>query len=160
MVPERRVLSFNMAYEGNAPKEFEERIIELNRVSKKTKGGSTLSFSALVAVGDRNGRIGFAHGKAKDASVAISKALGSAKKNLHLIKRREGTIAHEVFFKSGASEVFLKPAPKGTGLIAGGAVRHVLELVGIKDISAKMFGSSNKLSSVDATIKALEKLKG
>lgn len=146
--------------EGILQKDFEERIIELNRVSKKTSGGSTLSFSALVAVGDRNGRVGFAHAKAKDASSAISKAVGIAKRSLVTIKRTGDTIAHEIVFKFKGAEVYLKPAPKGTGLIAGGTVRQVLELVGIKDISAKMFGSSNKLSNVAATIEALRRLKG
>ena len=146
--------------EGYVQKEFEEKVIQLNRVSKKSKGGGKISFSALVAIGDRNGRVGFAHGRAKDVSQAISKAVTGAKKNLHFIKRKGDTIAHEVVCKSNAAEVYLKPAPKGTGLIAGGTVRQILELAGIKDISAKMFGSSNKLSNVEATIKALEKLKG
>ena len=146
--------------EGAVQKEFEEREIALNRNSKKTKGGGSISFSALVAIGDRNGRIGFAHGTGRDVSLAIGKAVSSAKKNMHTIKRKEDTIAHEVRQKYGAAIIYLKPAPKGTGLIAGGAVRQVLELVGIKDISAKMFGSSNKLANVQATVLALESLKG
>lgn len=146
--------------EGVARKEFEERIIETKRVSKKNSGGNTMSFSVLCAIGDRNGRVGFGHAKARDIASAISRSTSAARKNLVTIKRKGGTIAHEVGFKIGASEVFLKPAPEGTGLIAGGAVRQVLELAGIRDISAKMFGSSNKLLNVRATIEALKSLKG
>jgi len=146
--------------EGYAPKEFEERVLELNRVSKKSKGGNKMHFSALVAIGDKNGRIGFAHAKAKDVATAVSKAMRTARNNVVTIKIKDGSIPHEVRFKYGASEILFKPAPKGTGIIAGGAVRQVLELVGIKDISAKMFRSSNKLLNVKTTVEALKSTKG
>ena len=119
-----------------------------------------MSFSALAIVGDRNGRIGFAHSKAKDASSAISRAMAAAKKNVSKVLIKDGTISHQVYLKSQATKLLLKPAPKGAGIIAGGAVRHVLELAGYKDVSAKMLGSSNKLSSIQATVKALRSLKG
>ena len=140
-------------------KEFEERIIKLSRVSKKTTGGNAISFSALVALGDRNGRFGFGLGKAKDVTSAIAKGVKVAQRNMQRVSIRNGTIAHEVRSKKGAAIVFLKPAPKGTGIIAGGVVRQLVELAGIKDISAKMFGSSNKSLNLVATADALSKLK-
>lgn len=144
----------------NIHKEFEERVIETKRVTKKTTGGSSMSFSVLAVVGDRNGKVGYGHSKGRDVSSAIQKAVALAKRNVISIKRKGGTIAHEVSKKSGAAEIYLKPAPEGAGLIAGGAVRQVLELAGVRDISAKMFGSSNKLLNVHATIEALKSLKG
>ncbi len=146
--------------ESGAPKEFEERVIQLNRVSKKTTGGSSLSFTALVVLGNRNGRVGYAHGKAKDVTQAINKATTAAKRNIQTVKVKDGTIAHEIRVKDGATRLMLKPAPKGTGIIAGGALRHVLELAGVKDISTKMYGSGNKLTCIRATVKALRSLKG
>ncbi|MEK7595918.1 MAG: 30S ribosomal protein S5 [Patescibacteria group bacterium] len=140
-------------------KEFEEKIIKLNRVSKKTTGGNAISFSALVALGDRNGRFGFGLGKAKDVTSAIAKGVKVAQRNMQKVSIKNGTIAHEVRCKAGAAEVYLKPAPKGTGLIAGGVVRQLLELAGVKNISAKMFGSSNKQLNLQATSEALAKLK-
>ncbi|MBI4091552.1 30S ribosomal protein S5 [candidate division WWE3 bacterium] len=140
-------------------KEFEERVIRLNRVSKKTRGGNRLNFSALVALGDGKSRVGVGYGKAKDVPIAISKAVFNAKRNLISVTKKDGTIPHEVTVKFKATKILLKPAKKGAGIIAGGAVRQVLELAGIKDISAKIFGSSNKISTVTATIEALKKLK-
>ncbi len=146
--------------ENFEPKEFEERVIKLSRVSKKITGGSSLSFSALVIVGNRNGKVGFSYGKSKDASSAISKAMNSAKKNVVSVNLSEGTIPHEVRVKFGGVKLLMKPAPKGAGIIAGGAVRHVFELAGVKDVSAKMLGSANKLSSIKAAIKGLESFRG
>ena len=141
-------------------KEFSEKIIEIKRVSKKTQGGNQFSFTALVAVGDKKGRVGIALGKGIDVVSAIKKAINRAKKELITVPLKNGTIPHEVFVKYGAARVLLKPAPPGAGLIAGGAVRDVLELSGVENISAKMLGSNNKLLNARATIEALKKLRG
>ena len=140
-------------------REFEERVIQIKRVSKKTSGGNTIGFSALVVVGDKKGRVGIGLGKAKDVSSSVQKAVSQAKRNLINVKLKNTTIAHEVHSTYGAAEVFLKPAPKGSGIIAGGAVRVVLELVGVKDISAKMLGSNNRSSNLKCALEALKKLK-
>lgn len=142
------------------PSEFDERVLQIKRVSKKTKGGNTIGFAALAVVGDKNGRIGVGYGKAPNVADAISKAIVTAKKEIVKIKITGDTIAHSVIAKFGAAKVFLKPAPKGTGIIAGGSVRTVVELAGIKDISAKMIGSSNKMCNIKCTIEALKKIKG
>ena len=139
--------------------EFEEKIIEIKRVSKKVKGGNTIGFTVLVVVGDRDGRVGYGYGKALNVADAIGKAVSSAKKNTYSIKMEGKTIFHQVEAKVGASKVLLKPAPEGAGVIAGGSVRTVLELAGIRDISSKVLGSNNKLLNVRCTLKALKKLK-
>ena len=141
-------------------KELQEEVIELKRVSKKTTGGSKMSFTALVVVGNKKGRVGSGVGKATDVPSAIQKALTKARRSMVDVKLKDTTIAHQVSFKYGAAEVFLKPAPKGSGIIAGGSVRKVLGAVGVRDISAKMLGSNNKTSNVRCTIGALIKLKG
>ena len=140
--------------------EIEEKVLEIKRVSKKTKGGNTIAFAVLVVVGNNNGRVGVGYGKAPDVATSINKAVGKAKKSMVEIKLNGSTISHEVLAKYESAKVFLKPAPKGTGVIAGGAVRPVLELAGIRDISAKMIGANNKISNVRCTLKALKKLKG
>jgi len=151
----------NLGQRFNSPKvsEYEEKVIEIKRVSKKTKGGNTVGFTALVVLGNRNGKVGHGYGKAKNVAEAIQKALTSAKKKMINIKLTGKTIAHDVDAKLGSAKVALRPASEGSGIIAGGSVRVVVELAGIKDISAKMLGSNNKLSNVRCTIKALEKLK-
>ncbi len=138
--------------------EFQERVIQIKRVSKKTKGGSTMTFAALVVVGDKNGRVGTGYGKGRDVSSGITKAITSAKRELFQIPIVRGTIPHEVTAKFGSAIVKLKPASKGAGIIAGGTVRTVVELAGIKDVSAKMLGSSNKILNIKCTLKALSKL--
>jgi len=143
----------------NGPKDVEEKVIEVKRVSKKTKGGNSIGFSALVVLGDKHGNVGSGLGKAKDVSSAVQKGVAQARRNMVHVKLRENTIAHEVRAKYGSAQVLLKPAPKGSGIIAGGAVRSIVELSGIKDISAKMLGSGNKSCNVKCTIKALQKLK-
>jgi small subunit ribosomal protein S5 len=137
----------NQGQRFNSPRisEYEEKVIEIKRVSKKIKGG--------------NAKVGHGYGKAKNVAEAIQKALTSAKKKMINIKLTGKTIAHDVDAKLGSAKVALRPASEGSGIIAGGSVRVVVELAGIKDISAKMFGSNNKLSNVRCTIKALEKLK-
>jgi small subunit ribosomal protein S5 len=140
--------------------EYEEKVLQIKRVSKKRSGGSTLGFTALVVVGNRAGKVGSGYGKAKDVASAVTKAVAQAKKNITDIKIKGSTIAHEVRSKYGAAYVMLKPAPKGSGVIAGGSVRTVVELAGIKDVSGKMIGANNKITNVRCTIAALKKLKG
>lgn len=141
------------------PKEFEEKVISINRVSKKTKGGNRIGFNALVVIGDKKGQVGVALGKAPDVLSAIKKGARSAKRKLIKVSLKETTIPHEVYIKKGAARVLLKPAPAGTGVIAGGSVRAVVELAGIRDIVSKILGTTNKLSNVYATIEALKMLK-
>lgn len=140
-------------------KEFEEKVVQVNRVSKKTKGGNKIGFSVLVVVGDRNGRVGVGLGKASDVQSSIRKAVSYAKKHLIQVPMKEATITHEITIKKGAAKIFLKPASTGTGVIAGGAVRAVVEAAGIKDILSKVLGTSNQASNVYATLEALKNLK-
>lgn len=139
-------------------REFEETVVEINRVSKKTQGGNQMRFSALVVVGDKKGRIGVGMGKAPDVVSGIQKAISYAKKHLVKVPMKGNTIPYEIRVKYGAAQVLLKPAPSGSGIIAGGAVRAVLEVSGIKDVVAKMLGSNNKPANVYAVIEALKKL--
>lgn len=143
----------------NEPKEFDEKVVQINRVSKKTKGGNRIGFSVLVVVGDRKGRVGVGLGKAPDVPSAIHKAVSYAKKHLIRVAMRQTTVPHEVYLKLGAAKVLLKPAPAGTGVIAGGAVRAVVEAAGIRDIVSKILGSKNQASNVYATLEALKSLK-
>jgi small subunit ribosomal protein S5 len=144
----------------DTPKEFEEKVIQIKRVSKKTSGGNKSSFTALIVIGNKKGRVGIGLGKAKDVSTAVQKAVTSAKRAAVDIKMKENTIAHERSSKSGSAKVLLMPAPTGSGIIAGGSVRSIVELAGIKDISAKMLGSNNKIENLRATVEALQKLRG
>lgn len=142
------------------PKEFEDRVVFINRVSKTVKGGRRMKFTALVAVGDHKGRYGFALGKAAEVPDAIKKASEAAKKNLHKIHLVKGnTISHEVVGKFGACNVYLKPAPEGTGIIAGGPVRAILELAGVQNVCSKVYGSRAAINVVRATNQGLESLK-
>ena len=139
--------------------EFNDKLVSINRVTKVTKGGRTFSFSAIVVVGNGNGIVGYGLGKAKEVAAAISKGSDDAKKNLIKVPILKGTIPHEQEGKYSGARVFLKPAAPGTGVIAGGAMRAVLESVGVKDVLAKSKGSSNPHSVVKATISALLKMK-
>ncbi len=139
--------------------EFKDRLVAVNRVTKVTKGGRTFSFSAIVVVGNENGIVGFGLGKAKEVSAAIAKGVDDAKKNLIRVPVLNGTIPHAQEGKYSGSCVFMKPAAPGTGVIAGGAMRAVLETVGVKNVLAKSKGSSNPHSVVKATIKALAQLR-
>jgi small subunit ribosomal protein S5 len=143
----------------NKDREFEERIVQTKRVSKKTKGGNKIGFSALVVVGDKKGRVGAGLGKAPDVSQAIQKGIKNAKRNLITVNIKDGTIPHEIQESFKSAIVKLMPAPEGSGVIAGGAVRHVVELAGIRNISAKLIGSNNKTVNVSCTLAALSKLK-
>lgn len=140
--------------------EFEESIVHIGRVTKVVKGGRRFRFTALVVVGNKNGVVGFGYGKAKEVPDAIRKAVDNAFKNLTDVKIKGTTIAHDIEHKFNASRILMKPASEGTGVIAGGAMRPVLELAGIQDILTKSIGSNNPNSVVRATIEALARMKG
>lgn len=139
--------------------EFKDRLVSIQRVTKVTKGGRTFSFSAIVVVGNENGVVGHGLGKAKEVTAAIAKGVDDAKKNLIRVPIYKGTIPHSETGKYSGAEVFIKPAAPGTGVIAGGAMRAVLESVGVKDVLAKSKGSSNPHSVVKATINALAQMR-
>ncbi|EEF15436.1 MULTISPECIES: 30S ribosomal protein S5 [Campylobacter] len=140
--------------------EFEEVMVDIGRVTKVVKGGRRFRFTALVVVGNRNGLVGFGFGKAKEVPDAMRKAVDDAFKNIIEVKRKGSTIPHDVEVKFNASRVLLRPASEGTGVIAGGSARPILELAGIKDILTKSLGSNNSANVVRATLKALSMLKG
>lgn len=140
-------------------KEFEERVVTINRVTKVVKGGRRFRFAALVVIGDKKGRVGFGTGKANEVPDAIKKAIEDAKKNVFTVPIINGTIPHEITGTYGAGSVFVRPASEGTGVIAGGAVRAVLELAGVNDILSKCLGSRTPINMVRATVDALQNLK-
>lgn len=140
--------------------EFTEKIVQVNRVSKKTSGGNKIGFSVLIVLGDKKGRVGVGLGKAPDVSAAVRKGSSYAKKHLITVPMKGKTIPHEVRIKSGAAKILLKPAPPGTGIRAGGSVRAVVEAAGISDIVSKILGTDNQASNVYATIEALKMLRG
>jgi len=139
--------------------EFEEKVVQVNRVSKKTKGGNKIGFSVLVVVGDKKGRVGVGLGGAPDVSSSVKKAVIYARKHMITVPMNKTTIPHAVYVKLGAAKVIIKPAPAGTGVIAGGPVRAVVEAAGIRDIVSKVLGTKNKASNVYATMKALSQLR-
>ena len=147
-----------MDYKRREASEFIEKVVSINRITKVTKGGKKMSFSALIVLGDAKGRIGYALGKANEVADAIRKGLYHAKRNLFRINLKGTTIPHEVLGHYGAAKVLLKPASEGTGVIAAGSVRAVCEAVGIRDILAKSLKSNNPINVVKATVEGLRRL--
>ncbi|MCQ2579526.1 MAG: 30S ribosomal protein S5 [Treponemataceae bacterium] len=145
-------------YDKDQPKEFVEKLVKLNRTSKTVKGGRRMSFSALTVVGDQKGRVGYGFGKANDVSEAIRKSIDKAKKNLVTVPLKNGTIPHDIQAEYKSSSVLLRPACSGTGIIAGGAVRAVMEAVGVTDVLSKSLGSNSSVNVVRATFEAINSL--
>lgn len=145
--------------DSREPKEYDQKILELSRVTRVTAGGKRMRFRAAVIVGNRNGKVGFGVAKGADVAMAVEKAFRQAKKKVFIIPMANETIPHMVNEKFGAAVVLLKPAPKGTGLKAGGAVRVVLELGGVPNAVSKILGSSNKINVAKATMKAMKRLR-
>ena len=141
------------------PKEFEQKTIDLARVTRVVAGGKRMRFRATVAIGDQKGRVGIGIAKGSDVSQSIQKAVTAAKKKMVHVPIVDETIPHKVEIKYGAAHIFIKPAPKGTGVIAGGPIRAIMELAGIKNVVSKILGSSNKINNVYAVLEALRRLR-
>ncbi|MFW5885013.1 MAG: 30S ribosomal protein S5 [Patescibacteria group bacterium] len=150
----------NKKFNGKKKQEFEQRLLDLARVARVMKGGRRFSFRATVVVGNRKGKVGVGTAKGVDVSDSINKAFSKAKKNVILIKRLDSTISFRVDEKFGGAKVMIKPAKEGRGIVAGGAMRSVIELSGVKNITAKSLGSPNKINVAKATLAALSKLEG
>jgi small subunit ribosomal protein S5 len=139
--------------------EFDQRILDIARVTRVMAGGKRMSFRACVAIGDKKGKVATALGKGSDVSIAINKAVNKAKKDMMTVSMINETIPHEVYHQLGAAKILFKPAKQGRGVIAGGVVRIILELAGVKNISSKILGTNNKINNARCTIEALRKLK-
>ncbi len=141
-------------------KQYEERVVAINRISRTAKGGRKLRFAALVVIGDMKGNVGFGTGKATEVPEAIKKALENAHREMfHVTLVRHGTLSHDITGKFGASSVYLKPAPEGTGVVAGGPVRAILELAGVRNIYSKVYGSRTPINCIRATVNGLKEMK-
>jgi small subunit ribosomal protein S5 len=147
------------AMDVSESRDLKERVVEINRVAKVVKGGRRFSFTALVVIGDEHEKVGVGYGKAREVPLAISKAVDDAKKNLFTVPRHGTTITHQILGEYGAARVLLRPASEGTGVIAGGGVRAVLELAGIRDILAKSLGTTNPINMLKATVNGLQNLR-
>ncbi len=148
----------NHSRQDSVPSEFDEKVIQVSRVSKKTKGGNKMGFSVLMVVGDKKGRVGVGLGKAKDVQAAVKKGVKKAKKKMIVVPMDGTTIPFSLRVKKGAASILLKPAPKGSGVIAGGPIRAVVDAAGIRDISSKIMGTGNQASNVYATFEALRRI--
>ncbi len=148
-----------MAKEQQQASDLQEKLIAVNRVSKTVKGGRIMSFTALTVVGDGNGRVGFGYGKAREVPAAIQKAMEKARRNMGTVALNEGTLHHPVKGRHSGSKVYMQPAAEGTGVIAGGAMRAVLEVAGVHNVLSKAYGSTNPINIVRATIDALDSMK-
>ncbi|UAB70028.1 30S ribosomal protein S5 [Vibrio sp. SCSIO 43132] len=148
-----------MAKEQQQATDLQEKLIAVNRVSKTVKGGRIFSFTALTVVGDGNGRVGFGYGKAREVPAAIQKAMEKARRNMVTVALNDGTLHHAVKGRHTGSKVYMQPAAEGTGIIAGGAMRAVLEVVGVHNVLAKAYGSTNPINIVRATIDGLSGMK-
>lgn len=147
-------------YDSNTPSDgLQEKLIEVNRVAKVVKGGRQFGFTALTVVGDGNGKVGFGYGKAREVPVAIQKAMERARKNMQEVPLNEGTLHYPVTGRHGAAKVFMQPASEGTGVIAGGAMRAVLEVAGVRNVLAKCMGTRNPINVVRATMEGLTSMK-
>lgn len=151
--------NFRKSKYGDGNNDFDHKVLEVSRVTRVVKGGKRFSFKVVVVIGDKKGKVGVGVGKGSDTTLGVEKAIRDARKNMDVVKINNNTIPHEIRFKYGGARILLKPAKLGKGIVAGGAVRAVCDLVGIKDISAKILGSGNKLNNARATIMALTKLK-
>lgn len=147
--------NFNAKPEGD---ELIEKLIGVNRVAKTVKGGRQFSFAALTVVGDGNGRVGFGTGKAREVPLAIQKAMETARRNMKSMRLKGGTLQYAIMARHGAAKVYMQPASEGTGIIAGGAMRAVFEVVGVHDVLAKCIGSNNPINVVRATLRGLEEM--
>lgn len=156
---ERRVFKKNGSRGGDRKEEFDQRILDVARVTRVMAGGKRMNFRACVAIGDKKGRVGVGLGKGKDIAIAVNKAVNRAKKDIVVVPITNGTIPHRIKEKHGAAQIFLKPASAGSGVIAGGIVRIILELAGIKNISGKILGTNNKMNNAFCTLEILRNLR-
>jgi len=148
-----------MAEQQQAGGDLQEKLVQVNRVAKVVKGGRIFGFTALTVVGDGNGKVGFGRGKAREVPIAIQKAMDSAKRNIVNVAITDGTLQYPVKARHGASKVYMQPASEGTGVIAGGAMRAVLEIAGVHNVLAKCYGSTNPVNVVRATVKGLAQMR-